>query len=60
MARRRHLKLGKPAVAREIYTRLLQNSEVPERERQVALRKLAMCETMLSGRAAGAAEGTAP
>ena len=42
-----HLKLNNPTVAAEIYTRLLQNPSVPQREREVALRKLAMCETML-------------
>ena len=44
---RRHLKLRNPMVAAEIYTRLLQNPSVPQREREVALRKLAMCKTML-------------
>ena len=42
-----HLKLRNPTVAAEIYMRLLQNPSVPQREREVALRKLAMCETML-------------
>mmetsp|Transcript_14746 Transcript_14746/g.36822 ORF Transcript_14746/g.36822 Transcript_14746/m.36822 type:complete len:183 (+) Transcript_14746:1-549(+) len=46
-----HLKLKKPAIASEIYTRLLQNASIPDRERQVALRKLAICETMLSDEA---------
>ncbi|KAL3904605.1 MAG: hypothetical protein SGPRY_011225 [Prymnesium sp.] len=46
-----HLKLRRAAIAREIYTRLLKNASVPERERQVALRKLAICETMLSDEA---------
>ena len=41
-----HLKLRNPTVASEIYMRLLQNPSVPQREREVALRKLAMCETM--------------
>ena len=47
-ATHRHLKLRKPAVAAEMYTRLLQNASVPQREREVALRKLAVCETMMS------------
>ncbi len=42
-----HLKLRNPTVASEIYTRLLQNPSVPQREREVALRKMAICETML-------------
>jgi len=42
-----HLKLRNPTVAAEIYMRLLQNPSVPQREREVALRKLAVCETML-------------
>ena len=42
-----HLKLRNPTVAAEIYHRLLQNPSVPQREREVALRKLATCETML-------------
>jgi len=42
-----HLKLRNPTVASEIYMRLLQNPSVPQREREVALRKLAVCETML-------------
>ena len=51
-----HLKLRNPTVAAEIYMRLLQNPSVPQREREVALRKLAVCETML-GEAEGACEG---
>ena len=43
----RHLKLRNPTVAAEIFSRLLQNPSVPQREREVALRKLAVCETML-------------
>jgi hypothetical protein len=42
-----HLKLRNPTVASEIYSRLLQNPSVPQREREVALRKMAICETML-------------
>ena len=42
-----HLKLRNPTVAAEIYMRLLQNPAVPQREREVALRKLAVCETVL-------------
>ena len=53
----RYLKLRKPAVAAEIYTRLLQGvlGVVPQREKEVVLRKLASCKTMLSeeDRAAG-------
>ena len=49
-----HLKLRNPTVAAEIYMRLLQNPSVPQREREVALRKLASCETMLG---AGEDEG---
>jgi len=49
---RRHLKLRNPTVAAEIYDRLLQNPSVPQREREVALRKLAECETMLGGESA--------
>uniref|UniRef100_A0A7S3ADV5 CRAL-TRIO domain-containing protein n=1 Tax=Haptolina ericina TaxID=156174 RepID=A0A7S3ADV5_9EUKA len=52
-----YLKLRKPAVAAEIYTRLLQGvlGVVPQREKEVVLRKLASCKTMLSeeDRAAG-------
>ena len=42
-----HLKLRNPTVASEIYSRLLQNPSVPQREREVALRKMAICVTML-------------
>ena len=38
--------------------RLLQNPSVPQREREVALRKLAMCETMLG--AGGAQQPLVP
>ena len=56
--RHRHLKLRNPTVAAEIYTRLLQNPSVPQREREVALRKLALCETMLGdSHGGGAASG---
>ena len=47
-----HLKLRNPTVAAEIYMRLLQNPSVPQREREVALRKLAQCESMLGTGAA--------
>ena len=45
----RHLKLRNPAVAAEIYIRLLDNPTVPKRERAMVLRKLAESKTMLVG-----------
>ena len=46
-----HLKLRNPAVAAEIYARLLQGASVPPREREVAQRKLAECERLLQAEA---------
>ena len=46
-----HLKLRNPAVAAEIYSRLLQGASVPPREREVATRKLAECEKLLQAEA---------
>ena len=44
-----HLKLRNPTVAAEIYMRLLDNPSVPQREREVALRKLAACHEAIGG-----------
>ena len=46
-----HLKLRNPAVAAEIYSRLLQGANVGPREREVATRKLAECEKLLQAEA---------
>ena len=46
----RHLKQTNPAVAAEIYLRLLQRPNTPDREREVALRKLAECEKLIVSR----------
>ena len=45
-----HLKQTNPAVAAEIYSRLLQDANVPNREREVAQRKLAECEKLLKAK----------
>ena len=46
-----HLKMGHVAVASEVYTRVLSSAagELSQREREVALRKIAICATMGTG-----------
>ena len=54
-----HLKLANPAVAAEIYSRLLADPTVPKREREVALRKLAECNAVEPANAAADADADA-
>ena len=40
-----HLKLGNHSVASVLYTRLISQPSLPQREKEVVLRKLAVCAT---------------